>query len=117
MTYSEPEKINLHNFYPIGEWKNYEDSMELISETGTIKLLYNAKEVNIVSEGEARLEIYLDGHPISSEYAGIDLIEGIVLNVSEPGLYNIVRNEQSSTHEMEIKVVGKGFQIFTFTFG
>ena len=117
VTYSEPEKINLHNFYPVGQWKNYDDSMELISETGSIKLLYNAKEVNIVTDGDAELEILLDGEPVSTGYLGSDLSSSSMLSVSEPNLYNIISSDESSTHELEIKVVGKGFQIFTYTFG
>ena len=117
VTYSEPEKIDLHKFYPTGVWKNHEDGMELISETGTIKLLYNAKEVNIVTENNAELEILLDGTPIDSGYAGMDIVSGNKLTVSEPNIYNIISSEESATHTMEIKIQGKGFKIFTFTFG
>ena len=117
ISYSEPENIDLHKFYPIEDWKNYDDSMELISETGTIKLLYNAKEVNIVTENSAELEIFLDGEPLPSAYSGNDMIKDNILYVSEPGLYNIINNDMSSTHLIEIKVNGKGFQMFTFTFG
>ena len=69
ISYSEPDNINLHKFYLTGDWKNYDDSMELISETGTIKLLYNAKEVNIVTENDAELEIFLEGEPLPTEYS------------------------------------------------
>ncbi|QLH04687.1 thiol-disulfide isomerase [Nitrosopumilus oxyclinae] len=117
ISYSEPENIDLHKFYPIGDWKNYDDSMKLISETGTIKLLYNAKEVNIVTENSAELEIFLDGEPVSSEYAGKDIADNNIVHVTEPGLYNIINSDMSSSHLMEIKVEGSGFQIFTFTFG
>ena len=117
VSYSIPEKIDLHKFYPVGDWKNYEDSMELISETGTISLLYNAKEVNIVTENNAELEILLDGKPLPVEYAGSDISKGSTLTVSEAGLYNIINSETSSSHVLEINVKGKGFQIFTFTFG
>ncbi len=117
ISYSEPEKIDLHKFYLTGDWKNYEDSMELVSETGSIKLLYNAKEVNIVTDNDANLEILIDGSPLSSEYSGTDIAAGNTLQVTEAGLYNIVTNENSSSHVMEINVEGKGFQIFTFTFG
>ena len=116
-TYQEPDKIELHKFYPTGTWKNHKDSMELISETGEIKLLYNAKEVNIVTANNAELEIYLDGEPLSTQYAGHDITSENILSVSEPGLYNIVTSEDSASNIMEIKVKGKGFQIFTFTFG
>jgi thiol-disulfide isomerase/thioredoxin len=117
VSYSEPDSINLHKFYPIGKWKNYDDSMELISDTGSIKLLYNAKEVNIVTEYSAELEIFLDGKPLPVEYAGADITKGNKLIVTEAGLYNIISSEDSASHLMEIDVNGKGFQIFTFTFG
>ncbi len=117
ITYSEPNKIELHKFYPIGKWINYQDSMELVSDSGSIKLQYNAKEVNIVTANNAELEIFLDGFPLTEEYSGNDITTSNRLVVSEPGLYNIISNESSSSHIMEIKVKGKGFQIFTFTFG
>jgi hypothetical protein len=91
--------------------------MELVSETGEIKLLYNAKEVNIVTANNADLEIYLDGEPLSSKYVGQDITFENTISVSEPGLYNIVTSEDSASHIMEIKIKGEGFQIFTFTFG
>ena len=117
VSYSKPDSIDLHKFYLTGDWKNYDDSMELISETGTIKLLYNAKEVNIVTENDAMLEISLDGSPIPTEHTGKDITIDSTLQVTEAGLYNIISSESSSSHVMEIKVAGEGFQIFTFTFG
>lgn len=117
VSYSEPEKISLHNFYPVGEWRNHSESMELVSETGSIKLLYNAKEVNIVTDGDAELEILFDGGPVPTKYAGSDISASSMLLVSEPNLYNIISSDESSTHELEIRVKGKGFQIFTYTFG
>ena len=118
VTYSEPEKINLHNFYPVGEWMNYDDRMEMVSETGLIKLLYNAKQVNIVVDGDdAKLEILLDGEPVPTQHAGSDLSPSGMLSVSEPNLYNIISSDESSTHELEIRVTGNSFQMFTYTFG
>ena len=117
VTYSEPDKIDLHKFYPTGTWKNHGDSMELLSETVTIKLLYNAKEVNIVTENDAELEIFLDGKPVDSGYLGSDIVSENKLIVSEPNIYNLISSEESAMHTMEIKIQGKGFKIFTFTFG
>ena len=117
VSYSEPDNIALHKFYLTGDWKNYGDSMELVSETGSIKLLYNAKEVNIVTENDAELEIFLDGEALPAKYSGNDIALGNSLTVSEPDLYNIVNSENSASHLMEIQINGKGFQIFTFTFG
>ena len=117
VAYSEPNNIDLHKFYLTGDWKNYGDNMELVSDTGSIQLLYNAKEVNIVTDYDAELEIFLDGEPLSAKYSGDDITVGNKLTVSEPGLYNIINSENSSSHIMEIQIKGKGFQIFTFTFG
>ncbi len=117
VTYSEPDKIDLHKFYPIMNWKNYEDSMELVSDTGAIKLRYNAKQVNIVTNNNAELEIFLDGEPLPTKYAGSDITSGNMLIVSEPDLYNIISSENSSSHILEIQIMGKGFQTFAFTFG
>ena len=115
--YAEPETLDLHNFYPVGQWTNLEDSMRLESESGSIKVLYHAKEVNIVTANQATLEIFLDGDPIAEIYAGSDLTEGNTITVTEPDLYNIISSEKSATHELEIKIKGKGFEIYTFTFG
>ncbi|MDC1024154.1 redoxin family protein [Nitrosopumilus sp.] len=115
--YYEPNNIELNKFYPVGNWNNQEDSMELTQTNGSIKLSYNAKEVNIVTENYAELEIFLDGIPLTKENQGTDIVEGNKLKVVNPGMYNIVSDETSSTHIMEIKIQGEGFRIFTFTFG
>ncbi|HJJ21434.1 MAG: redoxin domain-containing protein [Crenarchaeota archaeon] len=117
VTYGEPSNFELNKFYPIGSWKNHEDSMELTESTGTIKVSFNAKEVNIVTKNNARLEIFLDGIPLTSEYAGSDINFQNIMNVSNPGMYNIISSETSISRIMEIKIEGKGFQAFTFTFG
>lgn len=117
VTYSEPNNIELHKFYPVGEWKNLEDSMELVSNSGSIKLHYNAKEVNIVTANMAKLEILLDGLPISKDDAGTEVNEDGEITVSGAGLYNIVNSNESSSHILEIRISEPGFQMYTFTFG
>jgi len=115
--YKEPESLDLHKFYLVGKWENLEDSMKLVSDSGSIKVLYHAKEVNIVTANSANLEIFLDGEPISKEYAGVDIESGNKIQVDEPDLYNIINSSVSGTHELEIKINQKGFEIYTFTFG
>ena len=116
VTYSDPGEYRLHNFYPIGTWKNMADSMKLVSDTGSIVLPYIAKQVNIVTEGTAVLEIYIDGQLVQDDIAGIDVVNGTV-QTNEPDLYNIISSNTSEKHVLEIKVKGDDFQIFTFTFG
>ena len=117
VTYSEPNNLELHKFYPIGEWKNLEDSMEMVSNNGTIKLHYNAKEVNIVTANKAQLEILLDGLPISRNDAGTGVNADGHIILADAGLYNIVNSNEPSSHTLEIRISDPGFQIYTFTFG
>jgi len=116
-TYSEPESLDLHKFYLVGDWANLEESMKLESDSGSIKVLYNAKQVNIVTANSAELEIFLDGHPLDEKYSGLDIDSGNKITVTEPDLYNIISSEKSATHELEIKINQKGFEIYSFTFG
>ncbi len=115
--YSQPDSIELNKFYPIGNWKNNKDSMELTESTGSIKVSFDAKEVNIVTENNAQLEIFLDGIPLTKEHAGSDINFENKMDVSNAGMYNIINSENSISHTMEIIIEGKGFQAFTFTFG
>ncbi|MDH3618516.1 MAG: redoxin domain-containing protein [Nitrosopumilus sp.] len=116
-SYSEPDTIDLHKFYLVGDWTNFNDGMRLESDVGSIKVLYHAKEVNIVTANSAELEIFLDGSPLNQKYSGKDIESENILKVSEPDLYNIITSEKSATHELEIKVNQKGFEIYSFTFG
>jgi len=116
-SYLEPDNLDLHKFYLVGTWNNLKDSMRLESDSGSIKVLYHAKEVNIVTSNRADLEIFLDGKPLDSKYSGDDVEIGNKITVSEPDLYNIIKSEKSATHELEIKINQKGFEIYTFTFG
>ncbi len=116
-TYGEPNSVQLHKFYPVGDWLNLEDSMRLESDSGSIKVRYTAKQVNIVTANSADLEIFLDGLPLDEKYSGSDIDSGNKITVTDADLYNIISSDNSSTHELEIKINQKGFEIFTFTFG
>lgn len=117
VSYKNPESLDLHKFYLVGDWKNLEDRMRLESDSGSIKLLYHAKQVNIVTGNQAELEIFLDGEPLPEKYAGSDIDSGNKLTVSESDLYNIISSDKPATHELEIKIHQKGFEMYTFTFG
>jgi thiol-disulfide isomerase/thioredoxin len=117
VTYSIPESKQLHNFYLDGTWKNLQGSMKLISDSGSIVLLYSGKEVNIVANGEADLKISIDGMIVDPSISGKDVGVNGQVHVNEPRLYNIVQTETSEEHTLEVFVETLGFEIFTFTFG
>jgi len=115
--YQLPEKFREHYFYMDGMWKNNNDGMELISDSGKIVLNFNAKQVNIVASENATLEIKYDGGKIPNDAKGLDVSEDGTVNVLEPRLYNLIELEQVGAHEIIIHVKNPGFEIFTFTFG
>jgi thiol-disulfide isomerase/thioredoxin len=117
VTYSIPEKLDQHYFYLEGTWLNLEGNMKLVSETGRIKLLYHAKEVNIVAGNDTELEIYLDDEPIPSSYAGDDIVNQNKVITNQPGLYNLIKSDKPSSHVLDIIVDQSGFEVYTFTFG
>jgi thiol-disulfide isomerase/thioredoxin len=114
--YVIPQNLKENFFYLGGTWKNLEDRMALTSESGTIKLPYYAKQVNIVASGQSNLTVLLDGEPISPSDAGSDVVDSKV-STSESRLYNLVKTSEPSKHIIEIQVSKPGFEIYTFTFG
>ena len=101
-----------------GMWKNNNDGMKLISESGKIVLNFNAKQVNIVADESATLlHIEYDGKQIPEEVRGKDVSPDGTVKISEPRLYNLIDSQEEGPHEIIIQVQNPGFEIFTFTFG
>jgi len=117
VTYSVPESLYQHYFYLDGTWTNLKDSMKLVSDSGRIVLPYSGKEVNIVTAGEADLQILLDGKVIEPEHAGDAVGTNGRVHTHHSDLYNIIKTDKSEQHTLEILVKNPGFEIFTFTFG
>jgi len=120
--YSLPSSIKRNNVYLQGAWKNNQDNMELVSEEGMIVLRYTARVVNIVAGSESGSTTYafLDSEPLAAADRGSDVVleqNNAVAQIQEPQLYNIVSAEDYGQHTVTINVKGKGFKIYTFTFG
>jgi thiol-disulfide isomerase/thioredoxin len=107
-----------NRIYLAGEWKNNADHMELQSEVGHIVLSYSAKAVNIVAGGTGKLHILEENNShVDDVSRGTDSSEDGTVNINGQRLYNLVTHEGYGNHKIVIDVVGKGFQIYTFTFG
>ena len=115
--YQLPNQFKQHYFYMEGIWKNNNDGMKLVSESGKIVLNFNAKQVNIVAEGDAILKIQYDGDSIPIDSRGNDINSNGEAVISEPRLYNLIELDQEGPHEIIIEVIKSDFEIFTFTFG
>ena len=119
VNYTVPDntKVMPNRIYLAGEWKNNADHMELQSQVGHIVLSYSAKAVNIVAGGKGELRILEDSSPLDNSSRGTDISENGTVKVDGQRLYNVVEHEDYGNHQIAIEVAGKGFQIYTFTFG
>jgi thiol-disulfide isomerase/thioredoxin len=117
--YLIPDESNIvpNRIYLEGEWKNNADHMELQSDVGRIVLSYSAKEVNIVAGGRGELHILEDNSPLDKSSRGRDISEDGTVDIDGQRLYNVVGHEDYGNHKISVEVAGRGFQIYTFTFG
>ena len=117
VNYQLPDQFKQHYFYMDGMWENNKDGMKLAGDSGKIVLNFNAKQVNIVADGNTVLEILYDGNIIPIDSRGDDINSNGEVIISEPRLYNLIELDQEGPHEIIIKVAEPNFEIFTFTFG
>jgi hypothetical protein len=132
--------------YLQGYWKNNPDNMELQSDTGRIALIYYAKSASIVAGGKGGGVVSNDndkaaavavgggggggaGHgqehaPAANSTAGRinnslgeDLAADGSFRIDGQRLYNLSMHTDYNVHSVVIDVKGKGFQLYTFTFG
>ena len=121
VSYSIPANTNFkpNIVYLRGDWRNNQDNMELQSDTGRIALTYYAKSVNIVASGKGLQGVISEDGltPISTKSLGADLSKDGKFVIDGQRLYNLAMHNKYDTHNLVIDVKGKGFQLYTFTFG
>ena len=105
VSYKLPLNIENNKFYLSGDWMNNKDNMESKSD-GEIKLLYSAKQINLVagSDSPINISIYIDNRFVND------------ISIYNYDLYTIYSTESYGKHTLEIKAP-KGLRAFTFTFG
>jgi thiol-disulfide isomerase/thioredoxin len=118
--------------YLQGKWKNNADNMELQSDTGRIALIYYARSVNMVAGGQGEGTVYNDNESaagrhgkatvnstadVSNDSLGLDLSQNGSFKIDGQRLYNLAMHNDYNVHSIVIDVKGKGFQLYTFTFG
>ncbi|MBI5224058.1 thioredoxin family protein [Candidatus Micrarchaeota archaeon] len=105
--------------YLSGIWKNNADNMELVSDTGKVLLAYHAKNVNIVAGGNSNLTLVVDGQsPVSALGLDAKVVDSKVLvQTNSNRLYSLIYSSDYADRFLEFNVTGKGFRLYTFTFG
>lgn len=115
-TLADNARIQPNLIYLEGKWKNNPDHMELQGDNGSIVLKYDSKAVNIVAGGDGNFTVTQDGILIKDDQSKDSSSDGTFM-VDGQRLYNLVTNKDYGQHTIKIDVQGKGFQIYTFTFG
>lgn len=133
--------------YLDGVWKNNNDNVELVSDSGKIILTYYAKSINIVASGNGQnatvqelenTKIISGNSSSSSSSSGeknnnistpakdqnlnninhaLDLDKKGSVIIDKQRLYNIGLYDDYQPRSVVIDIEGKGFKLYTFTFG
>ena len=109
---------------PLDGWRKNEgwrDSGEAITVDGSsasLDLHFKAQDVFLVinTENPGLLEVLLDGQPIQSVQAGID-VKGGQVTVDQSRLYHLVHLSEVGEHLLTLKFQGQGLSAHAFTFG
>ena len=118
--YTVQGELQPNYVYFTGDWYSANDSMIAAGNNAKVYLLYDAKSVNIVAQGnDTLIVVSLDGNTPSQSFLGKDLsLEGgsAFAYVRMARLYNIVNGPSYGEHEVVI-TASPGFRLYTFTFG
>jgi thiol-disulfide isomerase/thioredoxin len=119
---SAPAQLAPDVAYVSGTWTNNNDNLELSSDNGSVILSYQARKVNIVadaadSSSPSHAVAFIDGKAADPAWYGPDAGTGGDIVISNSRLYNVVSGPDYSRHTLELRVTGRGFRIYTFTFG
>ncbi|MEK6968246.1 MAG: thioredoxin family protein [Nanoarchaeota archaeon] len=115
VNYTIANELVFNNAYLEGVWLNKKDYVELDSDSGRVALPFYAKAVNIVASAEdiSSISVFIDGKQIVT---GTDFSNGL-LNIKEERLYSLFTGSKSASQTLDLRISGKGFRIYTFTFG
>ncbi len=114
VNYASPNITRQNIVYLQGPWRNEAD--RIVAEgDAAVFLAYTAKDVNIVAGGTGEIAVYIDGEALQQAYYGRDSAGGKA-KIDSQRLYNVVSTPGYGTHLLEIRA-GKGFELYTFTFG
>lgn len=116
--YTFPEEgLEEDTIYIQGIWNPSFDDIEAFSE-GSIRLNFLASEVNIVADGNTKMEVLIDGNYVTKENAGTDVeFDGktAFVNVNQARLYNVYKGEYGR-RTLELRI-NTPFSFNAFTFG
>ena len=110
-----------------GRWQVLQDGVTSAAPDASARaqIKYHARSLYAVLSAPdpakpVRVEVLQDGNPLTKEDAGEDVqfdARGAYLEVSDPRMYEVVKNHAFGKHLLELKAEGPGFGLHSFTFG
>jgi hypothetical protein len=100
-----------------GRWLATEEYLEAAEDGATLDLRFLARDVFFVASAPspAEVRLTLDEKTVSAADLGADAGGGVV-RVSRSDLYRLIALDRAGEHTLTL-AAGKGFRIYTFTFG
>jgi len=120
--YRVPSRLALNQWSLGGEWTIGEQATVLSSAPGQILYRFHARDVHLVMgpsrpENSVRYRVSIDGQP-PGVARGLDVDEGGGGTVSEPRLYQLIRQPRPIVdRQLTIEFLDPGVEAFSFTFG
>jgi thiol-disulfide isomerase/thioredoxin len=102
-----------------GAWSVEDEAALLQAGGGSITYRFQARDVNLVlapGPEPVRFEVRLDGRPPGGDH-GLDAAESGAGTVTEPRMYQLVRQQATSARTFEITFLDPGVRAYVFTFG
>lgn len=112
--FTVPEDIQNNRLYLGGNWKIQPEYARNRGE-GEIILRYTARNVNMVLEGNATVNVYQNGQAVRED--GGSSVENSTLKVDDERLYRVVENQGYGTNTLRLEVEKGRLDAYTFTFG
>jgi thiol-disulfide isomerase/thioredoxin len=120
--YSLPDALQLNHWALAGDWNVGREAAVLNASGGRIACRFHARDLHLVmapARGAqlVRFRVLLDGNPPGGAH-GIDIDEHGNGSVTEPRLYQLIRQRTSITERaFEITFLDPGVRAYVFTFG
>jgi thiol-disulfide isomerase/thioredoxin len=114
-----PGELALNQWSLTGPWRVGEESAVLEAPGGSIALRYEGRDLNLVmaADDAVRFSVLVDGRPPGAD-RGLDVEESGVGTVSEPRLYQLVRQRGGARQcTVEVRFLDPGVAAYVFTFG
>jgi thiol-disulfide isomerase/thioredoxin len=116
-----PDALALNHWALDGNWSVGGESAELTAAPGSISFRFLARDANLVlvppADGDgARISVRLDGVPPGDAH-GLDVDAAGEGAVSEPRMYQLIRQQGVAEHELQITFLDPGVRAYVFTFG